>query len=129
MDDPSVQGLVFNTRDVSERKELEEQLTHQAFHDPLTDLANRSLFRDRVEHALALRRSLDEPISVLFIDVDDFKTVNDSLGHSAGDELLLQVADRIRSCLREGDTAARLGGDEFAILLEDGSDPPPSQTA
>jgi diguanylate cyclase (GGDEF)-like protein len=124
MDDPSVQGLVFNTRDVSERKELEEQLTHQAFHDPLTDLANRSLFRDRVEHALALRRSLDEPISVLFIDVDDFKTVNDSLGHSAGDELLLQVADRIRSCLREGDTAARLGGDEFAILLEDGSDPP-----
>ncbi len=124
IDDPSVQGLVFNTRDVSERKELEEQLTHQAFHDPLTDLANRSLFRDRVEHALALRRSLDEPISVLFLDVDDFKTVNDSLGHSAGDELLLEVADRIRGCLRDGDTGARLGGDEFAILLEDGSDPP-----
>jgi PAS domain S-box-containing protein len=70
---PERPGLVFNTRDVSERKELEEQLTHQAFHDPLTDLANRSLFRDRVEHALALRRSLDEPISVLFIDVDDFR--------------------------------------------------------
>lgn len=124
VEDPSVQGLVFNTRDVSERKELEEQLTHQAFHDPLTDLANRSLFRDRVEHALALRKSLEEPISVLFLDVDDFKTVNDSLGHQAGDELLLEVADRIRSCLRDGDTGARLGGDEFAVLLEDGNDPP-----
>jgi len=124
IDDPSVQGLVFNTRDVSERKELESQLTHQAFHDPLTDLANRSLFRDRVEHTLALRRSLEEPVSVLFLDVDNFKTVNDSLGHSAGDELLLQVADRIRSCLRDGDTGARLGGDEFAILLETGGDPP-----
>jgi len=124
IDDPSVRGLVFNTRDVSERKELEEQLTHQAFHDPLTDLANRSLFRDRVDHALALRRSLDQSISVLFLDVDDFKTVNDSLGHSAGDELLLEVADRMRLCLRDGDTGARLGGDEFAILLEDGGDPP-----
>jgi len=124
LDDPSVQGLVLNARDVTERKELEEQLTHHAFHDPLTDLANRSLFCERIEHALARRKTLEERISVLFLDVDDFKAVNDSLGDSVGDELLLDIADRIRSCLRDGDTAARLGGDEFVILLEDGSDPP-----
>ena len=118
--DPSVRGIVLNTRDVTERKALEAQLSHQAFHDPLTDLANRVLFRDRVEHALARRQG--QPLAVLFLDIDDFKTVNDSLGHSAGDELLLAVADRIRSCMRDGDTAARLGGDEFAMLLEDTPD-------
>jgi diguanylate cyclase (GGDEF)-like protein/PAS domain S-box-containing protein len=118
--EPSVEGIVLNTRDVTERKALEAQLAHQAFHDPLTDLANRELFRDRVEHALARRHG--QPLAVLFLDVDDFKKVNDRLGHSAGDKLLLSVADRIRHCLREGDTAARLGGDEFGVLLEDTRD-------
>jgi diguanylate cyclase (GGDEF)-like protein/PAS domain S-box-containing protein len=118
--DPSVRGIVLNTHDVTERKALEAQLAHQAFHDPLTDLANRELFRDRVEHALARRHG--QPLAVLFLDIDDFKKVNDSLGHSAGDKLLLSVADRIRHCMREGDTAARLGGDEFGVLLEDTRD-------
>jgi diguanylate cyclase (GGDEF)-like protein/PAS domain S-box-containing protein len=118
--EPSVQGIVLNTREVTERKALEAQLAHQAFHDPLTDLANRELFRDRVQHALERRQG--QPLAVLFLDVDDFKKINDSLGHSAGDNLLLSVADRIRSCLREGDTAARLGGDEFGVLLEDTRD-------
>jgi diguanylate cyclase (GGDEF)-like protein/PAS domain S-box-containing protein len=119
LSDPAVAGIVLNTRDVTERIALQEQLEHQAFHDPLTGLANRALFRDRVEHALQLRSAPDEPISVLFLDVDDFKTINDSLGHSAGDALLTELAERIRSCLRAGDTPARLGGDEFAILLEE----------
>ena len=119
LDDPTVSGIVLNTRDVTERTALQAQLEHQAFHDPLTDLANRALFRDRVDHALQRRGAPDEPISVLFLDVDDFKTINDSLGHSAGDMLLKELAERIRGCLRAGDTASRLGGDEFAILLEE----------
>ncbi len=117
--DPTVAGLVLNGRDVTEQAELQAQLAHQAFHDPLTDLANRTLFRDRVEHTLDRRTAHDAPVAVLFVDIDDFKTVNDSLGHAAGDELLVELASRIRGCLRAGDTAARLGGDEFAILLED----------
>ena len=104
LDDPTVAGIVLNTRDVTERTALQAQLEHQAFHDPLTDLANRALFRDRVEHALQRRGAPDEPISVLFLDVDDFKTINDSLGHSAGDKLLKELAERIRGCLRAGDT-------------------------
>jgi diguanylate cyclase (GGDEF)-like protein/PAS domain S-box-containing protein len=116
---PSIAGLVFNTRDVSERKELERQLTHQAFHDPLTGLANRSLFRDRVRHALALRTRTRQPLAVLFLDLDGFKAVNDSLGHAVGDRLLGSVAGRLQSVVRPGDTVARLGGDEFAVLLED----------
>jgi diguanylate cyclase (GGDEF)-like protein len=95
----------------------EDELRYRAFHDPLTGLANRDLFRDRLEHALSLRR--DEPVAVAFIDLDDFKTVNDSLGHDAGDELLRLAAERLRACVRSGDTAARLGGDEFAALIED----------
>ena len=96
-----------------------EQLKHQAFHDSLTDLANRGLIADRVEHALARAKRLKSTVAVLFLDLDDFKTINDSLGHTVGDELLVAVAARLRGCLRESDTAARLGGDEFAILLED----------
>ncbi|MFN0072756.1 MAG: putative bifunctional diguanylate cyclase/phosphodiesterase [Chloroflexota bacterium] len=119
IDDENVGGIVLNIRDISERKVLENQLTHQAFHDTLTGLANRALFHDRVEHALARNaRSLHAP-AVLFLDVDDFKTVNDSLGHAEGDRMLLTISDRLRSCLRAGDTAARIGGDEFAVLLED----------
>lgn len=106
-------------RDVTERKSLEEQLTHQALHDPLTKLANRVLFRNRVEHALAKVNRQKTAVAVLFLDLDNFKTVNDSLGHAAGDILLVSVAERLRSALRNSDTPARLGGDEFAILLED----------
>ncbi|MGH7580640.1 MAG: diguanylate cyclase domain-containing protein, partial [Gemmatimonadales bacterium] len=116
--DPTVKGIVLNTRDVSERKRLEEQLTHQAFHDPLTGLANRALFRDRVSHALALAQRQAHPITVLFLDLDDFKRVNDSMGHSEGDRLLIAAAERFLSCARAADTVARLGGDEFAILNE-----------
>ena len=110
-------GVVLNTRDLQERKALEQKLTFQAFHDPLTRLANRSLFRERVEHALD-RRSVTDT-AVLFIDLDNFKTINDSLGHAAGDHVLVETAHRVRSTLRAEDTAARLGGDEFAVLLED----------
>lgn len=119
LDEPAVRGIVLNTRDVSERKRLERQLTHQAFHDPLTGLANRALFRDRVSHALTLARRHGHEITVLFLDLDDFKRVNDSLGHADGDRLLIAAAERFRSCARATDTVARLGGDEFAILIED----------
>jgi diguanylate cyclase (GGDEF)-like protein/PAS domain S-box-containing protein len=116
LEDANVRGLVLNTRDVSDRKELEAQLVHQAFHDGLTGLANRTLFTERVEHALA--RTGQGELAVLFIDLDDFKHVNDSLGHAAGDQLLVAAARRLQGCLRPTDVAARLGGDEFAVLLE-----------
>ncbi len=129
--DPTVKGVVLNTRDVSERRRLEEQLTHQAFHDPLTGLANRALFRDRVSHALALAQRRGTPVTVLYIDLDDFKNVNDSLGHAEGDRLLIAAAERFLACARTADTVARLGGDEFAILIEgaDGSDGLPDRLA
>ncbi|MCC6174212.1 MAG: EAL domain-containing protein [Chloroflexi bacterium] len=117
--DPKLHGIVMTFRDISERKEVEQLLSYQAFHDSLTDLPNRALFIDRLEHALARASRRGESVAVLFVDLDHFKLVNDSLGHSTGDRLLVAVADRIRACLRREDTAARLGGDEFAILLED----------
>ena len=120
--EPTVGGIVLNTRDISERKALERQLTHQAFHDPLTGLANRVLFLDRVSHALALVRRHDQMLAVLFVDLDGFKTINDSLGHAAGDRLLAVVASRLQTCVRTSDTVARLGGDEFALLIEDATD-------
>lgn len=98
---------------------LDNTLTYQAFHDPLTNLANRLLFTDRLEHALNRRDEKRGLIAVLFIDLDDFKMVNDTFGHAAGDDLLRSVAERLRSVVRVADTAARFGGDEFAILLED----------
>ncbi len=119
VDDETHAGFVLTCHDVTERRELEEQLLHQAFHDALTGLANRALFHDRVEHALSRFRRSGGSCAVLFIDLDDFKRVNDSLGHAAGDSLLCAIPERITPCLREGDTAARLGGDEFAVLLED----------
>lgn len=117
-EDPDVTGLVLTAHDVTERRALEVQLTHQAFHDALTDLPNRALLADRIEHALKRARRAGTDVALLFLDVDDFKTINDSLGHTAGDELLVEVARRLRTCLREADTPARLGGDEFAVLLE-----------
>ena len=117
--EPTVGGFVVNTRDISERRTLESQLNHQAFHDVLTRLANRALFLNRVEHTVARVPRGKHPSAVLFLDLDDFKKVNDSLGHAVGDELLVATASRLTTCVRPGDTIARLGGDEFAVLLED----------
>ena len=117
--DDSVTGIVLNARDVGERKALLDQLAHQAFHDPLTGLANRALFRDRVMHAITLARRQDRTVTVLYLDLDDFKQINDSLGHAEGDRLLAMIAARLRACARSTDTVARLGGDEFAVLVED----------
>lgn len=110
---------VWVWRDISERKELELQLVHQAFHDALTGVANRALLQDRANHALSRSSLTGRPVSVLFCDLDDFKTINDSLGHDKGDKLLGIVTARLLGCVRDSDTVARLGGDEFAILLED----------
>lgn len=106
-------------RDVTDQKELERQLTHQAFHDPLTGLPNRALFLDRLTQALQRSERHQRRVAVLFIDLDNFKVVNDSLGHARGDQLLIAVAKRLRGGLRESDTMARMGGDEFTVLLED----------
>ncbi|MEJ7812935.1 MAG: EAL domain-containing protein [Gemmatimonadaceae bacterium] len=119
LDDPAVRGIVLNTRDVSDRAALEAQLTHQASHDPLTNLANRTLFRNAVRRTLSRGADACDGIAVVFLDLDNFKTVNDSLGHAAGDRLLVTVAERLLHCTRGADVVARLGGDEFAILLGD----------
>ena len=117
-EDSSVIELVGAWMDITERKRLEEQLAYQAFHDPLTGLANRALFRDRVMHALERAQRRQQPVTALFLDLDNFKAVNDSLGHAAGDQLLVAVAERLLHSTRGADSVARLGGDEFAILLE-----------
>ena len=112
-------GLVgLMARDVSHRRTLEAQLSFQAFHDPLTGLTNRRRFIDATEQALGERLGTGT-VAALFLDVDDFKTINDTLGHAAGDEALVVVADRLRGALRGDDLAARLGGDEFRVLLRD----------
>jgi diguanylate cyclase (GGDEF)-like protein/PAS domain S-box-containing protein len=119
LEDDAIGGIVLNVRDISERKAFLAELEHQAFHDTLTELPNRALFRDRVGHALAAQRRDHLPVAVLFLDIDDFKNVNDSLGHAAGDEVLREVGRRLEDCMRTVDTAARLGGDEFAILIHE----------
>jgi diguanylate cyclase (GGDEF)-like protein/PAS domain S-box-containing protein len=119
VDDPSVEGVVANLRDVTERKAAEATLAHHTLHDPLTDIPNRILFMDRLGHALARPRRLSGHVAVLHIDIDRFKIVNDSLGHAAGDTVLLTVADLLRESIGPGDTLARLGGDEFAVCCEE----------
>ena len=114
-----VVGRVWSFSDITEQKRLESDLAHLAFHDALTGLANRALFHDRVNQALARSERSDNYVAVVFLDLDNFKTINDSLGHSAGDELLVVVANTLLGSLRKSDTAARLGGDEFAVLIED----------
>ncbi|MEM8705164.1 MAG: EAL domain-containing protein [Actinomycetota bacterium] len=118
-DDPSVSGLVLNVRDVTDRKRLEEDLRHQVLHDDLTGLGSRVQFSNQLQAALAAPRRNGSMVAALFIDVDDFKTINDSLGHAAGDQVLVDISGRLRSKLRLHDNAARFGGDEFAVLLTD----------
>jgi len=119
----TVAGLVLTLRDVTERRRLEQELTHRAFHDSLTGLANRVLFHDRLQQALGRAARNGTMVGVLFIDLDDFKVINDTMGHACGDELLVAASQRLAAELAAGDTAARLGGDEFAALVEDARDP------
>ena len=115
--------ILLSARLRAEATEREAKLRWRAFHDPLTGLANRALFRDRLNHATDLQRRDLRTLSVLLVDLDGFKDVNDRLGHSAGDQVLAEVGRRLAGSLRAGDTAARLGGDEFAVLIEDGGQP------
>lgn len=119
LNDPGFGGIAVYLRDVTERKAREEQLAHQALHDPLTGLPNRTLFMDRLSHALDASSRSGDQVAVLFLDLDGFKDVNDSLGHAAGDRVLIAFGQRVRASVRPGDTVARLGGDEFAVLIEE----------
>jgi diguanylate cyclase (GGDEF)-like protein/PAS domain S-box-containing protein len=117
-EDGTMAGAVVSITDISQRLALEGRLTHQAFHDALTNLPNRALFLNRLDHALRRSHRSHTGLAVLFIDLDNFKNVNDSLGHAVGDQLLVEVAARLQNCMRAMDTAARLGGDEFTILVD-----------
>ena len=114
--------LIGQIEDITERREMREHLTHAAIHDPLTDLPNRALFLDRLDMALRRARRGAHRVAVMFVDLDHFKQVNDSLGHEVGDELLRAVADRMKSTLRASDTLARFGGDEFTVLCDEVND-------
>lgn len=116
--DPEIAGVVVTLHDVGDRKALEQQLMHRALHDPLTGLANRALFADRLHHARSFGMRDATRFAVVIADLDDFKIVNDRLGHATGDQVLIEAARRLRAAVRGTDTAARLGGDEFAVLLE-----------
>ncbi|CAM2904928.1 bifunctional diguanylate cyclase/phosphodiesterase [Skermania piniformis] len=122
LDNPDVSGIVLNIHNVTDRKELENQLVHQAFHDALTGMSNRAHFRDRLERAFADRDSAAAGVTVLFMDLDGFKTINDTLGHGAGDAVLREVAQRIIAVVGESAVVARIGGDEFGILVEGSPD-------
>jgi diguanylate cyclase (GGDEF)-like protein/PAS domain S-box-containing protein len=121
--DGTVGGLVLTLRDVTAQHELSEELKHQAYHDALTGLPNRALFTREASAALEAAHAVRRTAGVLFVDLDDFKVVNDTMGHSVGDELLVAVATRLAASVRKSDTAARLGGDEFALLIDDAADP------
>jgi diguanylate cyclase (GGDEF)-like protein/PAS domain S-box-containing protein len=125
--EPEIGGLVLNARDISDRKALERELAHRAFHDSLTELPTRELLMDRLGHALARSARGGRHTALLFVDLDSFKIVNDTLGHQAGDMLLVSVAQRLCSSIRAGDTAARMGGDEFILLIEELADPSEAQ--
>lgn len=122
-EEATVGGVVLTLRDVTEQRKLERELTHQAFHDSLTGLANRLLFQERVNHALVQAQRDGTVVGVLFVDIDDFKVVNDIHGHSVGDELLVALSLRLQTTVRASDTAARIGGDEFALLVEGSAAP------
>ncbi len=111
-------ALLGNSVDITDRKLAEEQLAHQAFYDSLTNLPNRALFMQRLEHALHASRRRRKPVAVMFLDLDDFKHVNDTLGHPGGDSLLAALGERLQACVRPTDTVARIGGDEFTVLLD-----------
>jgi diguanylate cyclase (GGDEF)-like protein/PAS domain S-box-containing protein len=118
LDNPHIQGVVFNSRDVTDRKVIQQRIQHLAYHDNLTGLPNRSLLQDRLAHSIARAERTNRKVAVLFIDLDNFKNINDTLGHDVGDELLRQVARRLTDCVRAEDTIARQGGDEFIVLLD-----------
>ncbi|HEX8251839.1 MAG TPA: EAL domain-containing protein [Thermoanaerobaculia bacterium] len=115
----NIAGVIGLIRDITQRKDVEQQIEYQAYHDALTGLANRRLFQEHLSLALALAQRRKSSVAVLFLDLDHFKTINDSLGHSVGDELLREIAKRLKSAVREGDTVARVGGDEFTIVLQE----------
>lgn len=118
LNDPAVQGVIVNTRDVSERRAIQEHIQHLAFHDALTGLPNRSLIQDRISQAVTRAERGQHKLAVMFIDIDNFKNINDTLGHDAGDDLLREVARRLHDSVRGHDTIARQGGDEFIVLLD-----------
>ncbi len=115
---PHIRGIVFNSRDVTDRKVIQQRIQHLAYHDNLTGLPNRSLLQDRLARSIARAERAHRKVAVLFVDLDNFKNINDSLGHDVGDELLRQVARRLAECVRIEDTIARQGGDEFIVLLD-----------
>ncbi len=118
LSEPGIEGILLTCRDIGERKAFEEQLAHQAFHDTLTNLPNRALFMERLQAALTRAKRYKSTVGVIFLNLDNFKVVNDSLGHEAGDHLLVTVAERLSASVRAGDTVARFGGDEFTIVFE-----------